>query len=74
MVNAFLILAAETADKSETPFFVVGCLFGAWAVVIGALGSRSPSFASTRGVGTAIIGTSVVLALAAMAMILYVLN
>ena len=73
MVNALLILAAG-AEKSEAPFFVVGCLFGVWAVVIGVLGTRSPSFVNTRGAGTAVIGISVLLAVSAGALIVYVLH
>ena len=45
MVHALLLFAAEEAGKkSETPFYIVGVLFGVWAVVIGSLGLRSPSF------------------------------
>lgn len=68
MVHALLVLAAE---KSEAPFFILGLLFAAWAVVIGVLGMRSESFGSERGISTVIIGVSVVLAAATMtAMIL----
>lgn len=74
MVHAFLVLAAEEAEKSETLFFVLGCVFAAWAVVIGALGLRSESFGSERGLSTALIGVSVVLAAATMFSIIYVLN
>ena len=72
MVHAFLILASETAEKSETPFFIAGGLFAAWAVVLGVAGTRSPSFASSRSAGTAIIGVSVILTAAAMALAVYV--
>ncbi len=44
MVHAFLVLAAEEAVKSETLFFVLGCVFAAWAVIVGTLGLRSESF------------------------------
>lgn len=76
MVHAFLVLAAaaEEAEKSETPFFIVGCLFAAWAVVLGTLGMRSESFGSERAASTAIIGVSVVLCAATMGTLLYVLN
>ena len=74
MVNAFLVLAAEEAEKSETIFFVIGILFAAWAVIVGTLGMRSQSFGSERGASTAIIGVSVTLCAATMASILYVLN
>lgn len=74
MVQAFLVLAAEEAEKSETIFFVLGCLFAAWAIAIGLLGLRSESFGSERGASTAIIGVSVTLAAATMASIVYVLT
>ncbi|HMS63354.1 MAG TPA: hypothetical protein PKD63_13825 [Solirubrobacteraceae bacterium] len=72
MVHAFLVLAAEEAEKSETLFFVLGCVFAAWAVIVGALGLRSESFGSERSLSTAIIGVSVVLAAATMFAVVYV--
>lgn len=72
MVHAFLVLAAEEAEKSETLFFVLGCAFAAWAVIVGTLGLRSESFGSERGVSTAIIGVSVVLAAATGFAVIYV--
>ena len=74
MVSALLILASESAERSETPFFIIGALFAAWAVCLGLIGTRSPSFAGNRGAMTAIIGVSVVLAAAAMATAVYVLT
>lgn len=74
MVNAFLVLAAEEAEKSETIFFVLGCVFAAWAILIGTLGMRSETFPKDRGAATAVIGVSVILAAATMAAIVYVLN
>ena len=74
MVNAFLVLAAEQAEKSETIFFVIGCVFAAWANLIGTLGMRSETFPKDRGATTAVIGVSVILAASTMAAIIYVLN
>ncbi len=74
MVNAFLVLAAEEAEKSETIFFVIGCLFAAWAILIGTLGMRSETFPKDRGTTTAVIGVSVLLAVATGAAIIYVSN
>lgn len=74
MVHAFLVLAAEEAEKSETLFFVLGCVFAAWAVIIGTLGMRSESFGSERGLSRSLIAVSVVLAAATMAALLYVIN
>jgi len=74
MVNAFLVLAAAEAEKSETIFYVLGCCFAAWAILIGTLGMRSETFPKDRGATTAVIGFSVILAAATMASIIYVLN
>ncbi len=74
MVHAFLVLAAEEAEKSETLFFVLGCLFAAWAVIVGSLGLRSESFGNARGVSTAIIGVSILLAAATGFAVIYVSN
>jgi hypothetical protein len=74
MVDALFVLAAEAAHRSETPFYIVGVLFGVYALVIGTIGMRRPSFAQSRGTGTALLTTSVVLALACGALIIYVLN
>jgi hypothetical protein len=64
MLHAFLVLASEEAEKSETLFYVIGCLFAAWAVLIGAVGIRSESFGSERGLSSALIAVSVLLAAA----------
>jgi hypothetical protein len=73
MLSTLLVLASES-EKSETPFFVVGVLFAVWAVVLGVMGTRSPQFASARGTMSAVIGVSVVLAAASMALAVYVLT
>jgi hypothetical protein len=64
MLHAFLVLASEEAEKSETLFYVIGCLFAAWAVLIGTAGIRSESFGSERGLSSALIAVSVLLAAA----------
>jgi len=74
MVNAFLMLAAEKAEKSETIFYVLGCCFAAWAILVGTLGMRSETFPKDRGATTAVIAVSVLLAAATMASIIYVSN
>jgi hypothetical protein len=73
MVDALFVLA-EAAHRSETPFYIVGVLFGVYAVVIGLYGIRTPSFAESRGAGVALIATSVVFALACGTLIIYVLH
>jgi ABC-type Na+ efflux pump permease subunit len=72
MLSTVLILASES-EKSETPFFVVGVLFALWAVVLGVSGTRSETFVSGRGAMSAVIGVSVILAAASMALAIYVL-
>ena len=37
------ILAAEAADKNETPFLVIGGILAAFAVLVGVLGIARPS-------------------------------
>jgi len=73
MTQATLILAAEAA-KSETPFFIIGVAFAAWAVVIGGIGTASESFPPSRGAGIAIGVVSVVLAAACMVIVLLVIG
>lgn len=73
MTQATLILAAEAA-KSETPFFIIGVAFAAWAVVIGGIGTASESFPPSRGAGIAIGVVSVVLAAACMVTVLLVIG
>jgi hypothetical protein len=72
MISALLTLAAEEAERSETPFFVAGCVFAAWAIVIGVHGLRSESFPSSAGQGRAITAVSVVLAAICMGLAVYV--
>jgi len=73
MTQATLILAAEAA-KSETPFFIIGVAFAAWAVVIGGIGTASESFPPSRGAGIAIGAISVILAAACMVTVLLVIG
>jgi len=73
MTQATLILAAEAA-KSETPFFIIGVAFAAWAVVIGGIGTASESFPPSRGAGIAIGVVSLVLAAACMVTVLLVIG
>ena len=49
-------------------------LFAAWAVIVGSLGLRSESFGNARGVSTAIIGVSILLAAATGFAVIYVSN
>ncbi|MEI6791835.1 MAG: hypothetical protein WCK97_01215 [Actinomycetes bacterium] len=73
MTHATLILAAEAA-KSETPFFIIGVAFAAWAVIIGGIGTASESFPPSRGAGIAMGAVSVLLAAACMVTVLLVIG
>jgi hypothetical protein len=72
MTQATLILAAEAA-KSETPFFIIGIAFAAWAVIIGTIGTVSESFPPSRGVGIVMGAVSIALAAGTMAVVLLVI-
>ena len=69
MLAALLTLAAETseAEPSKTVFYVLGGLAAAWAIVLFALGMRSPSFPGSPGAMRGVIAVSVLLVVAAMA-------
>ena len=70
MLHAFLLLAAEVAEEAEpskTAFYVAGGLFAAWAVVLGAVGLRSPDFPGTQSAARGVMAVSVVLMAASMA-------
>jgi hypothetical protein len=62
-----LVLAA-----SKTPFFIGGGVLAAWAVVLAALGLRNPSFPGDAGGQRLVIAISLVLAVAAMGLAVYV--
>jgi hypothetical protein len=72
MTQATLILASEAAH-SETPFFIIGIVFAAWAVIIGGIGTASESFPPSRGAGIALGAVSVALAIATMVIVLLVI-
>ena len=74
MIHALFVLAAEEAERSETPFFVAGIIFSLWAVFIGVSGLRSESFPASASQGRAITAVSVVLAAICMALAVYVAN
>ena len=72
MISALFVLAAEEAERSETPFFIAGIVFAAWAVFIGVTGLRSESFPSSASQGRAITAVSVALAATCMGFAVYV--
>jgi hypothetical protein len=69
VLAALLTLAAETAEEepSKTLFYVVGGAAAAWAIVLFALGMRSPSFPGSPGAQRGVIAVSLLLTLGAMA-------
>lgn len=72
MLHAFLTLAAAAPEKSKTPFYIVGCIFGAWAITLFVLGQRSATFPASRGQAMTLGAISVSLALVSGALALYV--
>ena len=74
MIQALLVLAAEEAERSETPFYVAGCVFAAWAIFVGVRGLRSESFPASASQGRAISAISVLLAAICMGLAVYVAN
>ena len=71
-IAIFLITASETSVSSEIPFFVIGGIFAAWALLVGGLGTAKATFPGTKGATAAICAVSVLLGLVAMALIIVV--
>jgi hypothetical protein len=62
-----LLLAA-----SKTPFFIGGGVLAIWAVILATLGLRNPSFPGNAGGQRMVIAVSLVLAVVAMGLAVYV--
>jgi hypothetical protein len=67
MLLAVLQAAAEEAEPSKVPFYVAGGLFAAWAIVLFAVGMRTPNFPGSQAAERGLIAVTVVLMAAAMA-------
>ena len=69
MLAALLTFAAETAEEetSKTLFYVLGGAAAVWAIVLFAVGMRSPSFPGSPGAQRGVIVVSVLVVVAAMA-------
>ena len=69
MLASLLTFAAETAEEepSKTPFYILGAAAAVWAIVLFALGMRSPTFPGTPGAQRGVIAVSVLLVVGAMA-------
>jgi hypothetical protein len=57
---------------SKVPFFIGGGVLAMWAVVLAALGLRNPSFPGDARGQRAVMGISLVLAVVAMGLAVYV--
>jgi hypothetical protein len=69
MLATLLIFAQETSEheSSKTAFYVLGALAAVWAIVLFAVGMRSPSFPGSLNAQRGVIAVSVVVVVAAMA-------
>ena len=73
MVHAFVsLLAAAEGEKSKTPFYIVGCLFGAWAIALYLIGRSAPAFPSSKGAANGMMAASVLMAVTCGALAIYV--
>jgi hypothetical protein len=64
--------AAEEAEKSELPFFIMGGLFATFAVVVSVFGFKNPDFPDNAGAARGVMTVGVVLMLAAISSAVYV--
>ena len=65
MLATFLALAAEVAEEetSKTLFYVAGGVLAAWAVILFAIGMRSPDFPGSKGAQRGVMAVSALLVL-----------
>jgi hypothetical protein len=70
MLATLLVFAQEVAEEEEsskTLFYVLGMVAAVWAIVLFAVGMRSPGFPASEGAKRGVIGISVLIVAAAMA-------
>ena len=69
MLATLLTLAAETAEEepSKTLFYVLGALAAVWAIILFAVGMRSPAFPGSVAAQRGVMALSVLLVVATMA-------
>jgi hypothetical protein len=69
MLATLLIFAQETAEEesSKTPFYILGLVAAAWAMVLFAVGMRSASFPGSPSAQRGVIAISVLVVVGAMA-------
>lgn len=66
-MHALVVLAAEAAAPSKTPFYIVGAALVLWAVVLAAAGLSRPEFPGSEAASRGVMAISTVLVIAAMA-------
>jgi hypothetical protein len=66
------VLHPILAEVSKVPWYIAGGAFAVWAVVLGFLGLRSPTFPGGAGGQRGVMAISLVLAVVAMAAAVYV--
>ena len=69
MLATLIAFATEAAEEetSKTAFYVLGSAAAVWAIVLFAVGMRSPRFPGSLAAQRGVIAVSVVLVLSAMA-------
>lgn len=65
-VLSLIILAAEEAEPSKTPFYILGGLLAAWAVVVSAIGLTRPEFPGSEGAARVVYAISALLMVGAL--------
>jgi hypothetical protein len=66
-MTAFVMLAAEQAEKTKTAFYIAGGALAAWALIVSFLGITRATFPGGSGGRVGVIAISLVLVVAAMA-------
>ena len=66
-MTAFVMLAAEQAEKSKTAFYIAGGALASWALIVSFLGITRATFPGGPGGRAGVITISLVLVVAAMA-------
>ena len=69
MLATLIAFATEAAEEenSKTAFYVLGSVAAVWAIILFAVGMRSPSFPGSAGAQRGVITISVVVVIGAMA-------
>ena len=66
-----LAFVLASAEPSKVPFYVAGGALVAWAVALSAIGITQPKFPGTEGRMRAVIGITIVLAVAAIGLAIH---